>query len=103
MPTSPKSKLIAAVLAVAALLALPAAANATLSYTKGLAHTKVYVAEDNGKGARQVGPGRNSHVSPNAESIVYERETGSGIEMRLYSVEARKSERLLNPWTESFV
>jgi Tol biopolymer transport system component len=35
--------------------------------------------------------------------VIYERETKQGSEMRLYSVAAKKSQRLLNPWTESFV
>jgi hypothetical protein len=99
-----RAKAFSVLLAVAALLALPAAANATLSYTKGLQKPRVYVAEDNGKGARQVGVGRNSHVSPNGEWIAYERETKGIIgELRLYQVDIHKSERLLNPWAESFV
>jgi Tol biopolymer transport system component len=99
-----KRKALFALLAVAALLALPAAANATLSYTKGLQKPRVYVAEDNGSGARQVGVGTNSHVSPNGEWVAYERESSSGAsELRLYQVDIQKSERLLNPWAESFV
>jgi Tol biopolymer transport system component len=98
------TKLITVLLAVAALLALPAAANATLSYTKGLQKSRVYVADDNGSGARQVGVGTNSHVSPDGEWVVYERESSSGTsEMRLYQVDIHKSRRLLNPWAESFV
>jgi Tol biopolymer transport system component len=97
-------KALSTLLAVAALLALPAAANATLSYTKGIQKPRVYVAEDNGKGARQVGVGRNSHVSPNGEWVAYERESSSGTsELRLYQVDIHKSQRLLNPWAESFV
>ena len=42
MPISPKSKLIPALLGVAALLALPAAANATLAYTTNIFHPHVY-------------------------------------------------------------
>jgi len=103
MPTLPKLKLLPALLAVAALLALPAAAQATLSYTKGFQKQRVYVAEDNGKGARQIGPGRTAHVSPNGESVVYERETKNGEEMRLYSVATGKSKTLLSSWRESFV
>ncbi len=104
MPIVPKLKLIPALLAVAALLALPAAANATLSYTKGIQKPRVYVAEDNGKGPRQVGVGRNSHVSPDGEWVAYERESkGGASELRLYQVGVHKSERLLNPWAESFV
>jgi Tol biopolymer transport system component len=104
MPNSPKPKLLAVLALVAALLALPAAAGATLSYTKGIQKPRVYVAEDNGKGARQVGIGTNSHVSPNGEWVAYERESASGsFELRLYQVDIHKSERLLNPWAESFV
>jgi hypothetical protein len=100
----PMPKLITVLLAAAALLALPAAANATLSYTKGIQKPRVYVAEDNGAGARQVGLGRNSHVSPNGEWVAYERETKNGAaELRLYQVDIHKSQRLLNPWAESFV
>ncbi len=58
-------------LVLVALLAVPATANATLSYTKGLQKPRVYVAEDSGAGARQVGIGTNSHVSPDGEWIVY--------------------------------
>jgi Tol biopolymer transport system component len=99
-----KRKALFALLAVAALLALPAAANATLSYTKGIQKPRVYVAEDNGTSARQVGVGRNSHVSPDGEWVAYERESQGGTsELRLYQVAVHKSERVLNPWAESIV
>jgi Tol biopolymer transport system component len=104
MPISlPKSKLIPILLALVVAMAVPAAAHATLTYTKGFNKPKVYVAENSGKGARSIGPGSNSRISPNGEWIVYERRTGENAEMRLYSVESGKSERLLNPWRESFV
>jgi Tol biopolymer transport system component len=99
-----KLKALPALFAVAALLALPATAGATLSFTKGIQKPRIYVAEDNGSGARQVGPGTNSHVSPNGEWVAYERESASGTsELRLYQVDIHKSERLLNPWAESNV
>ena len=99
-----RAKALSVLLAIAALLALPAAANAALSYTKGFQKPRVYVAEDNGKGARQIGIGRNSHVSPDGEWVAYERESSGGnSELRLYQVDIAKSERLLNPWAESFV
>jgi Tol biopolymer transport system component len=97
-------KKLAALLTVVALLALPAGANAMLSYTKGVQKPRVYIANDNGSGARQVGLGRNSHISPNGEWVAYERETNNGgAELRLYQVDIHKSQRLLNPWAESFV
>jgi Tol biopolymer transport system component len=103
MPTLSKLKLPAALFVVVALLALPAAAGATLTYTKGFQKPHVYYAEDNGKGAHQVGVGRNSKISPDGETLIYERETSSGAEMRLYSIALGKSQRLLNPWRESYV
>jgi hypothetical protein len=103
MRNLPKLKLPVLILALVAFLAIPAAAQATLTYTKGLSKTKVYIAENNGKGAKSIGTGRNSHISPNGETVVYERETKQGGEMRLYSVPVKKGQRLLNPWSESFV
>jgi Tol biopolymer transport system component len=103
MRNLPKLKLAALVLALVAFLAIPAAAQATLTYTKGASKPKVFIAENNGSGAKSIGAGRNSRISPNGETVVYERETKQGAEMRLYSVSAKKGERLLNPWTESFV
>ena len=102
MRSLPKSKLIPALLVVAALLALPAAANATLTYTKGFNKPHVYIAQDNGKGAKQIGLGSDSHISPNGEWVAYERLTGSGAELRLYSVAVGKSERVLGNWVEPF-
>src|ERR1700753_614692 len=103
MRNLPKLKLLVLVLAFAAFLAIPAAANATLTYTKGTSNPKVYIAEDNGKGAKPIGAGRNSRISPDGKPVVYEREPKQGSEMRLYSVAAKKGERLLKPWTENFV
>ncbi|HEY2479500.1 MAG TPA: hypothetical protein VGI17_12320 [Solirubrobacterales bacterium] len=103
MPISSKSKPILAVLVVAVLFALPTAAGATLSYSKTVGQPKVYYAQDNGKGAHLIGPGYNSHVSPNGEFVAYERGTISGAEMMLFSLEAGKSRRVLNLWQESFL
>lgn len=103
MPTFPQLKLPAALLVLVALLALPAAAGATLTYSKGFQKPRVYYAEDNGKGAHQIGVGRNAHISPNGENVIFERETKSGAEMRLYSIAVGQSQRLMNPWRESFV
>jgi Tol biopolymer transport system component len=103
MPTLSKLKLPAAVLVVVALLALPAAAGATITYTKGFMKPRVYYAQDNGKGAHQIGLGRNAHISPDGENVIFERETKNGGEMRLYSMAAGQSQRLMNPWRESFV
>jgi Tol biopolymer transport system component len=103
MPTLSKLKLPLALLVVVALLALPAAAGATLTYTKGFQSQHVYYAENSGRGEHQIGLGRNSRISPDGETVIYEKETKSGAEMRLYSIALGKGQRLLNPWRESFV
>ncbi|HEY0278175.1 MAG TPA: hypothetical protein VGC32_07895 [Solirubrobacterales bacterium] len=103
MRNLPKLKLPVVVLALLAFLAIPAAASATLTYTKGNTKPKVYLAENDGQGAKSIGAGRNSRISPDGETVIYERETNQGSEMRLYSVPVKKSQRLLNPWVESFV
>jgi WD40 repeat protein len=103
MPTLPKSKLIPALLVVAALLALPAAADATLAYTKNIFKPHVYVAQDNGKGAREIGPGLNPHVSPSGELVVFERAGANHTpEMKLYNVATKKTKTIFSPWQESF-
>ena len=77
MPSLPKFKLLGALVAATALLALPAAAKATLVYTKNPMHPAVFAANDNGGAAFKVGPGSNPKVSPDGDVIAYQRE-GSG-------------------------
>src|SRR5215467_8702256 len=77
MPSLPKFSLLGALVAVIALLALPAGAGATLVYTKNLMHPAVFAANDNGGGAFRVGSGSSPTVSPDGDVIAYQRE-GSG-------------------------
>jgi Tol biopolymer transport system component len=103
MPTLPKLKLIPALVLIAALLALPAAANATLAYTTNVFHPHIWVSKnDNGKGAKAIGAGSNAKVAPNGELVVFERETKSGPEMKLYDVSTGKTKTLFAPWRETF-
>jgi Tol biopolymer transport system component len=77
MPTRLKPKLLPAlVLAVA--LALPATAGATLSYVKNPLHATVFVANDDGSGARKVATGHNPHVAPDGLSVAYLHEGPRG-------------------------
>lgn len=71
MPTSPKLKLLLLALVLTALLALPAAAGATLAYVKNSFNATVYVANDDGSGARKVETGHNPRVSPDGLSVAY--------------------------------
>jgi Tol biopolymer transport system component len=103
MPNLPKSKLLVALFAVVALLALPAAAQATLAYTVNVFKPRVFVAQDNGKGAKQVGLGLNPHVSPNGKLVIFESPSAKQPpEMKVYDVETGKTTTLFTPWRESY-
>jgi Tol biopolymer transport system component len=69
----PKPKLFLPAL-VLCLLAFPATASATLSYVKNPFHATVFVANDDGSGAKKVGPGHEPHVAPGGEAVAYLRE-----------------------------
>jgi Tol biopolymer transport system component len=103
MPISSKSKLTAVLVAVIALLAVPAAAQATLAYSTHVFHPHVVVAQDNGKGAKPIGAGTNPKVSPNGELVAFERESkGKAPEMKLYDVATGKTKTIFSPWRESY-
>lgn len=71
MPTLAKPKLLLPALVIAALLALPGGASATLSYVKNPFNSTVFVAGDDGSGARKVETGHNPRVAPNGLSVAY--------------------------------
>ncbi len=71
MPTHSKPKLFLSALILAALLAFPVAAQATLSFTRNPFHPAVFAANDDGSGAHKVGNGNNPRVSPDGLSIAY--------------------------------
>jgi Tol biopolymer transport system component len=89
---------------VVALLALPAAANATLAYSTNIFHPHITVAQDNGKGGKRIGAGTDAKVAPNGELVAFEREpaNGKGPEMKLYDVATGKTRTLFTPWRESY-
>lgn len=78
MPTLPKPKLLLPALVIVALLALPAGAGATLSYVKNPFNSTVFVANDDGSGAKKVETGHNPHVAPNGLSVAYLHEGAKG-------------------------
>jgi hypothetical protein len=85
MPSQPKFKWIAALAAAAALLALPAAAQATLTYVKNPLKPVVFAAADDGSGAHRVGSGSTPRVSPDGLTIAY-RHDGPGHSQELMLV-----------------
>lgn len=67
----PKPKLCLPVLVLAALLAFPVAAQATLSFTRNPFHPAVFAANDDGSGAHKVANGSNPRVSPDGLSVAF--------------------------------
>ena len=103
MPSLPKSKLLVALAAATALLALPAAAEATLVYVKNPMHPSVFAANDNGGGAFKVGPGSNPRVSPDGDVIAYQREgSGGKRQLMLAAAAGGGSKAVLSNLQDSF-
>lgn len=103
MPSLPKSKPLAALVAVTALLALPAAAQATLTYVKNPLKPAVFAAADNGSGAHRVDSGSNPRVSPDGEMIAYRHEgPGHASELKLAPAEGGPSRTVLRGFQDSF-
>jgi WD40 repeat protein len=103
MPSQLKLRCIAALAAAAALLALPAAAQATLAFTRNPLHPVVFAANDNGTGAHKLGSGRNPRVSPDGEQVAYLREgPGHAQEMVLAPAGGGASRTLLTGWQDPY-
>jgi Tol biopolymer transport system component len=78
MPSLPTSKLLVALVAATALLALPTAAEATLVYVKNPMQPAVFAANNNGGAAFRVGSGSNPKVSPDGDVIAFQAESSGG-------------------------
>jgi dipeptidyl aminopeptidase/acylaminoacyl peptidase len=103
MPIQPKSKpLLALLLAAAALLAIPAAAQATLAFVRNPMHPAVFVAKDDGSAVKKLGQGSAPHVSPDGAAVAYLREgPGHAQELRLVpSAGGFTAKTLLKNWRE---
>ncbi len=103
MPSLPQLKAIGALAAVTALLALPAAAQATLTYVKNPMKSAVFVANDNGGGAFKVGLGSNPRVSPDGDVVAYAHEDSSGKRvLKLAATAGGGSQTVMTGLQESF-
>lgn len=69
MPTMKKPSLALSAFVLAVALAAPAAAQATLAYVRNPMHPTVFVANDDGSGARKLVAGENPHVSPDGKIV----------------------------------
>src|SRR5215218_4976348 len=103
MPNSPKPKLLLSTLVLAVLMALPATAGATLSYVKNPFNATVFVANDDGSGARKVETGHNPHVAPNGLSVAYLHEGPKGAqELKLAAATGGAGATLMTNLREAF-
>ncbi len=106
MPSLPKSKLLLPLLVLAALLALPAVAQATLTFTRSPRNQfnpSVYVAKDDGSAVRKIGPGYSPHISSDGASIAYFHEgPGHKAELRVAPTTGGPGATLMVGWRETF-
>lgn len=96
---------IGALVAVTAFLSVPASSQATLVFTRNPLNSTVYVAKDNGSGARKVGAGSNPRVSPDGQTIVFYRFGKGKRPPELMTVPAAGGtpKRLASGWQDPFV
>lgn len=99
----PKPKLFLPVLVLAALLAFPVTAGATLSFTRNPFHPAVFAANDDGSGAHKIANGSNPSVSPNGLSIAFLHEGAKHAqELQVVLAAGGPARTLLVGWRESF-
>jgi hypothetical protein len=103
MPNKRVSKPVVLAFAAVLLLALPAAAQASLTFVRGQLNRTVYVANDNGSGIRKIGPGDSAHISPGGASVAYFHEgPGHAAELKLAPVSGGPGKTLMGGWRETF-
>jgi Tol biopolymer transport system component len=88
-----------------AFLAAPAGAQATLVFTRNPLNPAVFVAKDNGSGARRVGLGSSPRVSPDGQTIVFFRGTDGKKPSELITAPAigGTPRTLATNWQDNFV
>jgi Tol biopolymer transport system component len=103
MPTHKQLSLVLSALVLAALLAVPAAAQATLAYVRNPAHPTVFVANDNGSGAKKLDSGETPHVSPDGNSVAYLYVGAKNAqELKVANLSTGTTKTLLTTWREPF-
>jgi len=103
MPTLPKPKLLLPALVLAALLTFPAVAGATLAYVKNPFNAMVYVADDDGSGAKKVDKGHSPRVSPDGASVAYLHEGPKfAQELKLAPASGGAGKTLMTNFREAF-
>jgi Tol biopolymer transport system component len=96
------SKTLAALVATTALLALPVAAQASLTFVRNQLNPTVYVANDSGSGIKKVESGYSPHMSPDGASVAYFHEgPGHAAELKLASASGGPGKTLMVGWRET--
>jgi Tol biopolymer transport system component len=107
MPSKLNLELIAALATAAALLALPAAAQATLVFTRHTLNPLIWSAKDNGSHAQPLVHGTNPRISPDGRTIAFyriQKAHGYRAELVVVSADGSGTTHLLLPnWSEPFV
>jgi hypothetical protein len=103
MPTTKKLSPLLSPLVLAVLLALPAAAQATLTYVRSPLHPTVFVAGDDGSGAKKIEAGELPRVSPDGNWVAY-LHTGAknAQELKVAPVAGGPSRTLMSNFREPF-
>jgi Tol biopolymer transport system component len=103
MPTKKKLPLLLSALVLAVLLAVPAAAQATLTYVRNPLHPTLFVAGDDGSGARKVEAGELPRVSPDGNWVAYLHQgPKTAQELKVASVAGGPSRTLMVGFREPF-
>jgi Tol biopolymer transport system component len=97
--------LIGALVVGGAFLTAPASSQATLVFARNPLNPAVFVANDNGSGARRVGLGSSPRVSPDGQTIVFFRGTDGKKPSELITAPASGGtpRALATNWQDSFV
>ncbi|MFL5897971.1 MAG: hypothetical protein ACJ76D_05855 [Solirubrobacterales bacterium] len=101
MSTCKKLPLVLSALVLAALLAVPAAAQGTLAYVRSPLHPAVYVAADDGLGAKMIDSGETPHVSPDGNLVAYlHLGAKNAQELKVADLSTGTTKTLLTTWRE---
>src|SRR3954451_3164195 len=103
MPIDKKLPLVLSALVLASALAIPAAAQATLTYVRNPFHPTVFVANDDGSGAKKIDSGETPHVSPDGNSVAYLHIGAKNAqELKVADLATGATRTLLTTWREPF-
>src|SRR4051794_14992434 len=103
MPTNSKLPLLLSALVLAVLMALPGAAQATLTYVRNPLHPAVFVANNDGSGAKKLDEGETPHASPDGTAIAYLHQgAGNKQELKLALAAGGPVRTLMVGWRETF-